>query len=116
MDFGAGDFVAGGTAGGTSISTCRVGAGEGNAGAFLLLFSFVLTLAFRLTPGAWLGFSVGEGDAEILALTFGFAFGLMAPPEGIPDSARPVGELAGSTGWLFGSAANVEPSGVAVAG
>ncbi len=114
MGLGAGDFVVGGDSGGTSISICRVGAGEGTAGAFLLLFSLVLS--FILAPGAWLGLSVGEGDAEILALTFGFAFELVSPPAGIPDSARPVGGLAGSTGWLFGSAFNVDPSGVAVAG
>lgn len=113
MGFAAGDFVAGGDMGGNSMSTFWVG--EGTGGAFLLLFSFALSLVLRLTPGAASGFSVGEGE-EILALTFGFALELVTPPAGIPDSARPVGAPAGSTGWPFGSVVNVEPAGVAVAG
>ena len=115
MGFGAGGFVAAGDGGGVSIfSIWRDGKGNGIVGAFVLLFAFVLS--FRLTPGAALGSSAGEGEAEILALTFASAVGLVTPPAGIPDSDRPVGGLAGSTGWLFGSATKGEPSGLAVAG
>lgn len=56
----SGGLVAAGEGGGSSMGVVRVGAGITGA---LLAFSFGL----RFTFGAWLGSSVGDGDADALA-------------------------------------------------
>lgn len=75
MGLATGGFVAAGD-GGSSISICLLGEGDGNAGAFrLFVFSLVLSfaLALRFAPGMSFGFSVGEESGELLASTLGLA-------------------------------------------
>jgi isopropylmalate/homocitrate/citramalate synthase len=70
-----GGFVAAGDGGGSSISTCLLGEGEGNAGAFRLVFWLALSfaLSLRFAPGMSFGFSAGEEPGELLASTVGLA-------------------------------------------
>ena len=69
----------------------------------VLLFVLAFALAAGLTSaiGVWISSAFTFGEA----LTF--AADLVAPPDGSPSSALPVGGCAGCTGWLFGSAASV---------
>ena len=61
-------------AGGSSVFVDLVGAANGNVGFFLVLeFSFALSFALRFTPPMSFGFSVGDGEREVFALTLGFA-------------------------------------------
>jgi hypothetical protein len=114
VGFATGALV--GTGDGGSCSTSILGEGAGTAGAFLLLeFAFALSLALGLTPPALFASSaVGEARGEASGLELGFSVGLLPPPTGIPDSAAPVGGLAASTGWPFGSAAKVEAGVISV--
>jgi hypothetical protein len=84
----------GGTFGGTRL---RVGSGSGVAlleFEFVLLFELAFALAAGLTSaiGVWISSAFAFGEA----LTF--AAGLVAPPDGSPSSAFPVGGCAGWTG------------------
>lgn len=88
-----------------------LGDGTGTTGAFLV-FEFSLTLALVAFPAS---FGVPEGSTEASGLGLGFSVGVIAPPAGIPDSGPPVGGLAASTGWPFGSAAK-DDAGVSVVG
>ena len=116
MGFGDGALVGVGDGGGGGSSTSSLGEGTGITGAFLTLeFSFALSLVFAFPPPELFGSSVvGEASGEASGLALGFSVGLVPPPAGIPDSAAPVGGLAASTGWPFGSAAKVEVGGVSV--
>jgi len=116
VGFGAGALVGVGDGGGCSTSS--LGEGAGTTGAFLLLeFAFALSLALVFTPPALFGSSaVGEATGEASGLALGFSVGIVPPPTGIPASAAPVGGLAASTGWPFGSAAKVEVGVVSVVG
>jgi len=102
--FGNGGLVAVGDGCGVAVSAGLVG--DGSAG-FLFAFEFVLLLALRSGPPSSFGVSLAAGDGATLALTLGA--GVAAPPEGMPVSESPVAGFAGSTGLLFGSAANAEP-------
>ncbi len=115
VGFGTGALVGVGEGGG-GCSTSILGEGTGTTGAFLLLeFSFALAPALEFTPPTLLRSSVvGEAKGEASGLALGLSAGLVAPPAGIPDSGAPVGGLAASTGWPFGSAAKVEVGGVSV--
>ena len=100
-----------GDGGGGSSSTERVGDGEGFR---LFEFSFVLTFAFRSTPGMSLRDALGAGEADVFALEL--VAGAVVPPAAIPASDSPVGGLAGSTGLLLGSAVSADPGVVAFVG
>ena len=102
--FSAGFVADGAGGGGVSGTTLRVGSGNGVGLRLLLLFSFAFSLA-----GAGLNSSNGSTDGSKVAtgLAFTLAGGVMVPPDGIPCSLFPVGDPAGCTGWLFGSAASV---------
>src|ERR1700741_1374638 len=102
--FGNGVLVAVGDGSGGAASAVLVG--EGSAG-FLFAFEFVLLLALRSGPPRSLGVSLAAGDGATVAVTFGA--GVVPPPEGMPAWESPVAGFAGSTGLLFGSAANAEP-------
>jgi hypothetical protein len=91
--------------GGVGSSTTILGDGDGSTGAFLV---FELSLALIFAPLGLFGSSVGEVTGEAVGLGLGSSVGLMMPPAGIPDSGLPVGGLAASTGWPFGSAVKVE--------
>ena len=117
VGLGTGDFVAVGAGGGVASSTALLGEGSG---AFFFVFEFSFAFAFRfstgVTPPTSIGVSPDLGDGEALALTLGLADWSVAPPEGIPASASPVGGFAGSTGELFGSAVSVGSVVVALVG
>ena len=102
-----------GTGDGGGCSTSIFGEGTGTVGAFLG-FAFALSLALLLTPPALESSAVGEANGEASGLALGFSVGFVPPPTGIPDSEEPVGGLAASTGWPFGSAAKVEVGVVSV--
>jgi hypothetical protein len=103
-------FVGIGEGGGSSAT---LGEGAGITGALLVLeFWLVLSLA---APPVF-GSLEGDGDGEGSGVELGCSDGFVAPPAGIPDSGAPVGGLAASTGWPFGSAASVEVAGVSVVG
>ena len=113
LGFGNGGFVAVGEGWGGGSSACRVGDGNGGTEPLLLFeFSFALSFALRFIPPMSSGFSPGDGVAEVFELLFELAFRFVVPPAGIPASDSPVGGVAGSTGWLFGSAARVEPGAI----
>lgn len=116
VGLGTGALVGVGDGGG-GCSTSILGEGTGATGAFLLLeFSLALSLALVFTPPTLFGSSVvGEANGEASGLALGLSVGLVPPPAGILDSAAPVGGLAASTGWPFGSAVKVEV-GVSVVG
>jgi hypothetical protein len=115
VGFGVGTLVG---VGGEGCSTSNLGEGAGTTGAFLLLeFAFALPLALVFTPPALFGSSaVGEANGEASGLALGLSVGVVPPPTGIPASGAPVGGLATSTGWPFGSAAKVEVGVVSVVG
>ena len=114
VGFGTGDLVGAGEGGG-GCSTSILGDGDGSTGAFLVFeFSFRFALALVFTPLTAFGSGVGEDTGDASGLGLGFSVGVMVPPAGIPDSGAPVGGLAASTGWPFGSAARVEVGGVSV--
>lgn len=105
MGFATGGFVAAGVGSGASSITVRVGTGVGSGGFLgVFEFSFVFVLASGFTTVMSV---VGEGEGE--ASAFGFADGFVTPPTGMPASLCPVAGGAASTGWLFGSAAKVDP-------
>jgi hypothetical protein len=85
-----GDFVSAGGGGVASGLTLLVGSGKGVtfrlAFALSFVFAFELALMFAGTIS-----SVAAGETAALALTFAFALGTMAPPDGIPSSTLPVG-------------------------
>ena len=106
---GAGGFVAEGAGAGTfSGMTLRVGSGRGGALRLVLELAFALLFSFVFATG--LTSSIGVGPTSTFAfgdaLAFALAEGFVAPPEGRPSSAFPVGGCDGWTGWLFGSAAS----------
>ena len=103
--FDAGVFVPVGDGAGGTSSGFTVRDGFGMGGAFRLPSALALTFSLAVGLGVRLISSIGVG--ETWALAFRFLFALIAPPVGTPNSPLPVGGLAGSTGWLFGSATNV---------
>jgi hypothetical protein len=111
VGFGTGAFVGIGEGGGSSVT---LGEGTGITGA--LVFEFWLVLSFALLAPPAFGSWEGDGDGEASGVELGCSAGFVTPPAGIPDSGAPVGGLAASTGWPFGSAANVEVAGVSVVG
>lgn len=99
MGAGVGCFVADGVgAGAVSGTTLRVG--SGNGGVLRLVFELELLLLFSFVFVSGLMSSIGVATSS--AFAFGealtLAAGLVAPPEGSPSSALPVGDCAGCTG------------------
>ena len=84
----------GGTLGGTTL---RVGSGNGVALRFALGFVFVLlfALAFSFADGLISAIGVWISSAFAFGEALTFAAGFVAPPDGRPSSALPVGGCAG---------------------
>ena len=100
-------MVAAGEGGGTfDGTTLRVGSGNGVALRLALEFVLLFALAFSLAAGLTSAIGVWISSAFAFGEALTFAAGFVAPPDGSPSSALPVGGCAGWTGWLFGSAAS----------
>lgn len=98
---GEGDLVAAGEGGGTpGGSTLRVGSGNGVALrlAFEFVFALLFALAFSFAAGLMSAIGVWISSAFAFGEALTFAAGFVAPPDGSPSSALPVGGCAGWTG------------------